>query len=144
MAEKTETLPSEIDDLYEEFKATGRNPEISKLVNAFMVSIKHFSSSIVVIDALDEQQDRKALISVIEDLEAECKILLTSRPLEDIKESMKDCLSLEVVAAESDIKQYVEMRLRTNEDLDFLISPKLRQEIVARIVVITDGVSDLL
>lgn len=140
IAEKTDILSSEIVDLYEEAQGTGKEPENSQLINGFTGLTKKFSQSIVVLDALDEQQDRKELIAVIEELGTRCKILITSRPLEDIKASTNSSLSLEIVAAESDIEQYIDMRIRDNVDLNDAMSPNFKQEIITRVVAIAGGV----
>lgn len=140
LAEKSEILPREIEAFYDESQKTGRYPDQNQLVATVIVLSQRVSKTVIVIDAIDEQEDRKDLISLVKELEASCKIFVTSRPLEDINLSMKNYLSLEVMAADSDIKRYTDLRLLANEDLGDSISTQLKQEILTRVVAIAGGV----
>ncbi|KAH0564763.1 hypothetical protein GP486_001846 [Trichoglossum hirsutum] len=140
MTERTESLTDEILEMYNQCKESVREPNVSELVSSLTaMSTAAFSRGVILIDALDECRDRDRLLPVLKQLISSFKILLTSRPFTDIRKSLS-CLSLEVIAPESDIRHYVLTRLQRNEDLDSLVTDGLRGFIASQVLHHANGV----
>ena len=140
ICERRGQLPSEVLAMHETTMKSRKDPETSGLIEALLKCLHGSSSGIILIDALDEQEDRKVLMSALKELGSGYKILLTSRPLEDIKDAIGSSQNLEIVANESDMRKYAEMRLQADDERYFDLSPELRQEIVGKVAEVARGV----
>lgn len=135
MAERSESLPDEVLEMYNLCKESLREPSVSELV----ISLTAFTQGVILVDALDECRDKDRLISALKQLLYSFKILLTSRPFTDVRKSLS-CLSLEIIAPELDIRHYVLTRLQRNEDLDSLVTAGLRESIASQVLHRANGV----
>jgi hypothetical protein len=83
--QNTESVPSGLTTFYTRFKGRempGENTHIIELLNAEIKQRPTF----IVIDALDEchEKDRMPLLKILQSLEADVRLLVTSRPFDSI------------------------------------------------------------
>ncbi|RXW25651.1 hypothetical protein EST38_g225 [Candolleomyces aberdarensis] len=106
-------------------------------LSSILIDICSSHSTFLVIDALDEFDDRKTLYPVLKQLvQAGWRVMATSRSLPDISDAFQNYPQIEVEAAKSDLETYVALRL-TESDFDTISG---NQSITASIVNKADGI----
>jgi NACHT domain len=82
--------------------------------------LDQFSKTVIVIDALDESSSkdlRKVLIFELRDLTPAIHLLVTSRPLQDIRDLLGDESQIEIRARNEDVTLYLERHLQGSDNL---------------------------
>ena len=75
----------------------------------------------LIIDALDELDDRKALIPIIRELaKVGTKVFVTSRDVPDIRDAFRTERNIEIQASRSDLEKFVETSLQESDYFDSL------------------------
>ena len=87
-------------------------------LESLLLSLCDFNQTFIRIDALDEcnvTTERGMFLSAMQVLQdASVKTFITSRPnLEDIKTQLDEVPQVEIVATESDIRRYLEEKVKT-------------------------------
>ncbi|RPA74608.1 hypothetical protein BJ508DRAFT_215227 [Ascobolus immersus RN42] len=124
LAEKTETMPIQLQTLYEQHNKKKTRPRISELEGLVESLLCSFEKTYVVVDALDECLDNGGhgfscheVIALIQQIQSEGETILnlfaTSRALPDITDVFKgeNCSTLEISADEGDMRQFLKARL---------------------------------
>ncbi|KAH6970659.1 hypothetical protein BKA56DRAFT_496253, partial [Ilyonectria sp. MPI-CAGE-AT-0026] len=107
------SLPSHVKTLYEKHKDKQTRPSFDEISGALQSVSVMYSKVIIVVDALDECQPsdgcRSKLLSHIFSLQADDAVsfFATSRPIPDIEGYFKECLRLEIIASDEDVRRYV-------------------------------------
>ncbi|KAH7073997.1 ankyrin repeat-containing domain protein, partial [Paraphoma chrysanthemicola] len=111
-----------------------RPPMYEDLVKAFEQEASSYSAVFVLVDALDELQDRVDITDALIKLQAMCRfnMLATSRYIPEIVGMFEGAQTLEIRASDDDVKAYLEAHMHR---LPRLVSsdPLLRAEIMRRI-----------
>jgi len=112
-------LPEKLVGLYEQLDRGDKRLDLQQLESLLLSLCGSFNGIFIVIDALDEvniAQERGLFLSTILALQdASVKTFITSRPnLEDIKTQLDQVSQVEIVATASDIRRYLEERVKTN------------------------------
>ncbi|KAI0387296.1 hypothetical protein F5Y04DRAFT_274154 [Hypomontagnella monticulosa] len=136
------SLPESVAYLYTSNKDGGTRPSPDQLLSVLWdVVTVYQKGTYLIIDGLDEIQvdDREIFISAILRLPIErgTNVLATSRPLPDIAERFKDCLSLEIRANDEDVHKSVDVLCPEND-------PDSSTSIKAKLVSIVDGMFSLI
>lgn len=115
------TLPKELVTLYNRHKSAKTRPTLDECRNLLISQITNFSTCFIILDALDEiderSGDRSKLISELKNiselksLPRITKLLFTSRHSTSDEEQFNPSLQIEIRAPESDIVSYVEARM---------------------------------
>ncbi|RXW25640.1 hypothetical protein EST38_g228 [Candolleomyces aberdarensis] len=106
-------------------------------LSSILIDVCSSHSTFLVLDALDEFNDRKTLYPVLQQLvQAGWRVMATSRSLPDISDSFRSYPQIEIEAAKSDLETYVALRL-TESDFDTISG---NQSILASIVDKADGI----
>ena len=97
-----DSLPREVDRLYEKFSSKGRRPEISDIFPVFVSSSKKFARTILLFDAVDECEGgtREELLTRLHALTREgVQIFVTTRPhgVTSLREHLVRGESLQVI-----------------------------------------------
>ncbi|KAJ6524309.1 ankyrin repeat-containing domain protein [Mycena capillaripes] len=92
-------------------------PSLKDLFQAFIEMCKLNSSGpYIVLDALDELEDRKVLLPLLGELvQAGCHIFATSRHIPDIADALTASEQLELEANRADLKLFVESELQASD-----------------------------
>jgi len=113
LAESQPSLPSPVKELFDQHKPKVTRPSVDELSRSLQSVTKLYSQVFIVVDGLDECQNsnrcRSKFLSSIFDLQVQtrAKLFATSRPNLDIEKEFKECLSLEILASDEDIKRYL-------------------------------------
>lgn len=115
---KLETLPAQTLDYFRQCKKDARLPVLNKLISMFMECAGSLSRVFVIIDALDECEEkfRKPLLDFICETsqQSNSKFLVTSRWEGDIKRAfyrMESSIILEIASDREDIAKVVKYRV---------------------------------
>jgi hypothetical protein len=133
------SVPDSTKTLYNQHKDKQTRPSLDKISKTLNSAITYYSKAYIVVDALDKCQlsngCRSTFLLNIFSLQAKtgAKLFTTSRPIPDIKELFKGCLSLEILARDKDVGKYLNGHM--SQLPKFVLSkPKLQEEIITEIV----------
>tara|TARA_R110002003_G_scaffold189_1_gene14686 strand:- start:4089 stop:6695 length:2607 start_codon:yes stop_codon:yes gene_type:complete len=133
-------------------RAAGRSPTVYLLQECFAISLQHFESIYIIVDAIDEYADVESLMAQLLSLGGKkglekVKLLVTSRTNTSIEEQFADsgedylAMQLEPSLTNSDIVKYIEGEVKkmiVGRKLK-LRDPTLRQEIIKKLSEKSDG-----
>ena len=118
------TVPSSLDGLYSSCMSGERQPSLETLLTSLHQMMTMFEEIFIVIDALDECEDRPGLVTAIQEIcgwkDANCRMLVMSRREKDIEDALMSsieegqALCVQSALVDADIRQYVRCRLRTD------------------------------
>ncbi|KAF5584277.1 AGC PKA kinase, partial [Fusarium subglutinans] len=138
------SVPSSVRELYSGWKNKGVRPSTEKLSMALQSVAALFSRIFVILDALDECQIangcRKTFLDEMLSLQARCGInlLVTSRFIPEIAESLRSQTSLEIRPSDEDVRRYLDGRM---SQLPGLVrhDPAFQEEVKAGVIKAVDG-----
>jgi hypothetical protein len=112
-------LPEKLVGLDEQLGRGDKRLNLQQLQSLLLSLCGSFNRIFILIGALDEcniTKERALFLSMIQPLQdASVKTFITSRPnLENIKTQLDQFPQVEIVATESDIRRYLEERVKTN------------------------------
>jgi hypothetical protein len=105
--------------LLERHRENSNNPSLKELSRALSDVARVKANAYLIIDALDEFDDRKALIPILRELgKAGIKIFVTSRDIPDIRDAFHTERNLEIQATRSDLENFVANSFQENDYYD--------------------------
>lgn len=120
-------VQEDVDSLYSSCEDGERQPSIDSLCKTFQHMVQEAGQVWIILDALDECQTRKGLLSWIESIRSSQRtnihLLATSRPEQDIKSAIEmwahkqDIVPIQSDLVKGDIRAYVHTRVREHEGL---------------------------
>ena len=120
-------VPLVLETLYSSCMEGGRKPNFEALMETFHEMTTAFRATFIILDALDECEERPELLADIEELsswnDTNLRILATSRREKEIEDSIlrlnKDAnrICIQSALVNADIRTYVHGQLRTNRRL---------------------------
>jgi len=120
-------VPPEIQELYKMSAHGTRDATIGQLKETFLSIVKRIASgqdtTYLVLDALDECEDREMLLSVMSEIcqSASINVLTTSRPEQDISSVLKEIVTYEISIqnekVNDDIKTHIQKCLKNDHKL---------------------------
>ena len=145
IASQIPSLPDEVKSLYDLYQSQSKpTPRTDNVTQTLRSIAPRFARVYVVIDALDEcpDDDRTDLLDALNKVKSSMNILVTSRPVASIKQSLHPDLEQCIEAANEDIIAYIEAqinkkRLKLSDEL--LEKPELRSQIVSELVASAKG-----
>jgi hypothetical protein len=116
LVEQRPTVSEHIRTFYDKFSRPGKSPSEADMLQTLWSEISEYSRVFVVVDALDESSETGLdLLEKFEDpLPGNIKLLVTSRPLPNIKEHFEGKRRVEISATPEDVARYVRARIRTS------------------------------
>jgi archaellum biogenesis ATPase FlaH len=127
LSQKCVKVPPSLDALYESCGKGQHQASTDTLISVLTEIIVQFPETYLVIDAVDECDDRDHTLKVLERLGAlkskNLHLLITSRDEADIRESATSfiqpecCLDLQAALVDVDIRQYISHRWETDKTL---------------------------
>jgi Cdc6-like AAA superfamily ATPase len=144
LAKSRLSLPSTVKDLHTRHKTKRTRPSLDEISGSLYAVTTLYSRVFIIIDALDECQAshgcRKRFLSEMLSLQTKtgAKLFTTSRPIPDINNFYKGCLSLEILASEEDIRRYLNSHMSQLPTF-VLRKPELQEEITTQITQAVEG-----
>ena len=121
------TVPPFLDELYSSSVDGARQPSLGKLLSAMYGMMATFAETYIILDALDECENRSELLTDLEKIrtwnDVKCHILVTSRRENDIEDRLISSISEEQAVCiqsaliDADIRRYIRERLQTDRRL---------------------------
>ena len=128
-----------VDALYFACGSGASQPSSDMLKNALKELVQSFVDTFIILDALDECKERERLMPIIEEMAvwkiSSLNMLVTSRKERDIEDSLSTILDddqqicIQSALVESDIRNYVRSRIRTDRELKKWQKPEVQTEI---------------
>jgi hypothetical protein len=114
----------------EKFHDQQKHPRLTNLVDALRSEIRTYSSVFIMLDALDECQEdyQGRLITELESLSSTVYLMVTSRPLDLIKQRFRGACHLDINAMDGDVRKYIESRIRQGQTKNEILLAQLVQE----------------
>ena len=135
LAVRMDELVPEIYALHKKLHARGSRPDLSKLVDCIISSATAFSSTYVIIDAIDasDKSQRPELLKAIHQLsDGSIKVFVTGRPnLQDVNEfiqNISNIVSIPIYADIDDLKNYIKREI-CQRNLSKTIEDKLTDKL---------------
>ena len=133
-------VPPVLETIYSSCMEGGRNPNFEALKETFRKMATAFRATFIVVDALDECNERPELLADIEEMngweDANLRILVTSRREKEIEDSIlrltedANRICIQSAFVNADIRAYVHGQLRTNRRLQkWQKQPNVQSEI---------------
>jgi hypothetical protein len=151
--QEQDSVPESVKLLYDKHRKKNPPPSISDLSEALQSVLSNYSRAFIVIDALDECQDRGTLISYMAKLQAQtgANLFTTSRPIPEIKmefeEVFRESIPLEIIARREDVEKYLDGHMwqlplldEKNLDLSKETKMKIKTKIKTKITEAANGV----
>ncbi|RFN48867.1 hypothetical protein FIE12Z_6922 [Fusarium flagelliforme] len=112
-AQCSESLPDDIQALYNKYKDKGSRPDSTEISNALETVASMYSRCLIVIDGLDECAAGSDVVAYLRGLPG-ANILVTCRDYPDIVGSLeyKGGIRLEVRAMDADVRRYLDRKMR--------------------------------
>ena len=116
--------------LCEEFRDKQKHPRLSNLIDALRSEIQTYSKVFVVLDALDECQEdyQGRLIAELESISSKVYLMVTSRPLDLIKQRFQVACHLDINAMDGDVRKYIKSRIRRGQTKNEILLEQLARE----------------
>ena len=102
-----------VEGLYILHQNKGTRPSIDEIFNTLKDAVAHYSTTYIVVDALDECQDsngtRLQFLARLEDLQSysDIRLMFTSRFIPEIVNRFQNATKLEVQASKEDVERYL-------------------------------------
>jgi len=146
------TMPEEVKELYVKHKHGQSSPSLDEYSKLLTVLSTRYRRSFVVVDALDELSNNEGETPVIQiklveylyelqrhnKSEDGCSLFLTSRESRHINQQLVNCIRIDIRAAESDIRAYVESQVFDGATFKHTKAlhrdPELRDKIICTLV----------
>lgn len=140
LIQELSSVPDSVKTLYDQHTNNRTRPSLDEIFKTLNSVITYYSRVYIVVDALDECQCRSTFLPNIFSLQAKtgAKLFTTSRPIPDIKEFFKGCLSLEILASDEDVGKYLNGRMSQLPTF-VLRKPELQEEITTQIIQAVEG-----
>lgn len=127
-----------------------QQPTSNQLLSTLYNMVSEFGHTYIVLDALDECEERDHLFEVLEEMgrweDVNIHLLLTSRDEKDIKDSLEsidmnqDHIKLSAAVTKEDIRTYIRERLKTDRALKrWRGHPEVQGEIEKSLTEKSDG-----
>ncbi|KAL8977809.1 MAG: hypothetical protein Q9205_006464 [Flavoplaca limonia] len=118
-------------------------PTWEDIVRVFEDSTKNLDTVYLVVDALDEcsPNTRQILINYFKVLPANSRLLVTTRPIDEITREFFDSPTIEIRADPGDLKKYIASRIAGNRRLEGYVrdASSLKADIHEKVVAKADG-----
>jgi hypothetical protein len=126
-----EANPAQL-SLLERRRESSNNPSLKELSQLLSDVTQAKANVYLIIDALDELDDRKAFIPILRELaRIGIKVFVTSRDIPDIRDAFRTQRNIEIQASRADLESFV---ANSFEDNDYCDSPNANSAIVSAIV----------
>lgn len=130
-------IPEDLHSLLSSDLDRRRQPTLDELLEMLHQMVQHFPASYIVLDALDECNDRPQLLRILEIMARwDVRIIVSSRDEQDIRSSLAslveeyNAVCLLSTLVNKDISTYVRHRLSTDKNLKrWQKDPEVQQEI---------------
>jgi hypothetical protein len=135
-------LPSSCSDLYKNFENGDARPDSESLAQTLLQSLDGMSTAYIILDALDETDEKTARYQIFRLVErllkSQSRVLITTR-IPGFDELLKETTPVDIEAAELDIRAFLECEMNKNRQFKPILDDQLREEIINSISVKSKG-----
>jgi hypothetical protein len=123
LLEQKETVPKEIQTLYERYRKKGTTPTRSEYFDILQSLSNECTKIYLVVDALDEcinengEMIWKDLLTPLRKLVTNLRLLCTLRHVDDIGQISPGSICIEIRASDADLRTYVQAQVNSNNIL---------------------------
>ena len=129
-------MPKVLVDLYAWCGNGHQEPTLDDLLSTLIRILDGFSSTFIILDALDECTERDKLLNWIQtfilekDINLGLHLIVTSRPEQEIEEKFKSCHYLDLVeeSDNNDLESYLDYQLENDSGLQKW-NPETREQV---------------
>lgn len=130
-------------DVYKKHDSGRTRPVWEDVVRVFEDSTKNLDTVYLVVDALDECSDntRQILLNYFKVLPVNTRVLVTTRPIDEISRGFIDSPKVEIRADPGDLKKYIASRIAGNHRLEGYVrdAASLKADINDKVIAKADG-----
>ncbi|KAG8525700.1 uncharacterized protein KY384_000460 [Bacidia gigantensis] len=109
-------------NLLKQYRTEVRDPSIKELTKILSDVVDVSKYIYLVVDALDEFEDRKTLLPILHQLaRVGIRVFITSRDIPDIRNALPAATKLHIQSSRADLELYVRSRLAENDEFDSMI-----------------------
>ena len=145
-----QSIPEPLLALFNSCQRGARPPQTKDLETLFKALIDLYEKTFIVMDALDECEDRQELLKFVENAigwkSQKLNVVMTSRKLKELEDFFdaeigeRSRLSIQNEKVDEDIRSYVHGKLQNDTRFErWRGQPKVREEIVTRLMEKSDG-----
>ena len=145
-----QSIPEPLLSLFNSCQGGAKPPQTKDLETLLKALIDLYEKTFIVLDALDECEDRQELLSFVENAigwkSQKLNVVMTSRKLKDFEDFFdakieeRSRLSIQNAKVDEDIRSYVHGKLQNDRRFKrWRGQPKVRDEIVTRLMEKSDG-----
>ncbi|KAL8716489.1 MAG: hypothetical protein Q9225_006190 [Loekoesia sp. 1 TL-2023] len=115
LMDDSEVLPDTLVKLYETHKGKQTRPTLKDVLSVFEELAKRFSTTYLIVDALDEclPDVRHVFVRELKSLQPMTRLLATTRPIDSIISQFDEDTTIEVRASYGDLEKYIKSRLES-------------------------------
>ncbi|KAI4120457.1 MAG: hypothetical protein LQ341_007542 [Variospora aurantia] len=136
-------IPTVLQELYKSHEAKQTRPTLEDFNRVFVEIGKLFDDLYLVIDALDEcsADARSFLTQKLKSLSPNSRLLVTTRPIDDITQRFTSGRVVEIRASDGDLEKYIKAKLQSSSRLSTLFQGQhtLEKEMSDRIITKANG-----
>jgi Cdc6-like AAA superfamily ATPase len=144
------SIPTALEALFSSHQNGNRQPQTDALETTLDAITERFERVFLVLDALDECEDRQLLLSFIDRLmnwkSGKLRVIATSRKEKDIEDFFKaklddgKRLSIQNEKVDEDIRSYIHEKLQSDQRFErWQKQPKVQEEIEKKLMEKADG-----
>ncbi|KAL8648620.1 MAG: hypothetical protein Q9210_004882 [Variospora velana] len=136
-------IPTVLQELYKSHEAKQTRPTLEDINRVFVEIGKLFDELYLVVDALDEcsADARSFLTQKLKSLSSKSRLLVTTRPIDDITQKFTSGRVIEIRASDGDLEKYIKAKLESSSRLSTFLQGQhtLEKEISDRIIAKANG-----
>ncbi|KAL8972865.1 MAG: hypothetical protein Q9197_002595 [Variospora fuerteventurae] len=136
-------IPTVLQELYKSHKAKQTRPTLEDINRVFVEIGKLFDDLYLVVDALDEcsSDARSFLTQKLKSLSSNSRLLVTTRPIDDITQKFTSGRVIQIRASDGDLEKYINAKLQSSSRLSTLLQGQhtLEKEISDGIIAKANG-----
>jgi hypothetical protein len=140
LVQKQHSMPETIKSLYERHNDIRTRPSLEEISEVLRSVVGNYSRVFIIIDALDECQNPRRLLSEIFSLQVktEVNLFVTSRFIPVIMKEFERSMFLEIRASDEDVLRYLDGHMPQLPSIVYR-NPRLQEEVKSTIVKAVDG-----
>ncbi|KAL8931112.1 MAG: hypothetical protein Q9208_000216 [Pyrenodesmia sp. 3 TL-2023] len=118
-------LPETLVQLHGDYTSKRTRPSLKDVLDVFNEAVKHFETTYLIVDALDEclPEVRSVILQELESLRPRVRLLVTTRPPID---HIAEKVAIEIRASHGDLEKYIQSRIANSSRLSSLLQGRTR------------------
>ncbi|KAL9051870.1 MAG: hypothetical protein Q9162_005761 [Coniocarpon cinnabarinum] len=135
-------IPEPVRQSYVTHSRRATRPNIEELIPILKRQLEQYKTAFIVVDGLDEspvQENRERLVDALRGLGTQVRLLVTSRPISDIKSMFERNARLEIRADDRDIAEFLERSMSSRLRRFCAVDQDFKVTIISKITKAANG-----